>query len=96
MAGLAVLALHALGGHAHADLLVPVLLTNHIAGDAHHEGAGACESVQRVAQAGAAEALPTGQSVPEVTASSSRSGSLGRPLAIPRPPRFLLHAAFLN
>jgi hypothetical protein len=90
----AVLALHGLAGHAHADSLAPVPLTSHVAGDAHHEGAGACEGAQGAAWMGAVEALPGAPSTPAVTA-GSRSVSLDQPHEIPRPPRFLLHAALL-
>ncbi|MDP3767618.1 MAG: hypothetical protein Q8S13_06355 [Dehalococcoidia bacterium] len=69
-------------------------LTNHIAGDAHHESAGACEGVQGTTWVGAVEALPGAPNAAETTA-AGRGGSVDRPLAIPRPPRFLLHAAFL-
>jgi len=89
-----VFAVHGLPGHGHADPLARVPLTNHIAGDAHHEGAGACEGVQGAAWVDAVEVLPGSRSTPEATA-ICQSGSVDRPPAISRPPRFLLHATLL-
>ena len=89
-----VFAVHGLPGHGHADPLARVPLTNHIAGDAHHEGAGACEGVQGAAWVDAVEVLPGSRSTPEATA-TGRGVSVDGPPVIPRPPRFLLHAAFL-
>ena len=93
--GLTLLAVHVLGGHAHADPLVSVPLAGHIAGDGHHEDGGACVSVQGVTSMAAAEVVLDSEATPE-TSTSSHSGWLDRPPTIPRPPRFLLHASFLN
>lgn len=92
------LILHGLTGHAHADLLVSVPVTDHVPGDDHHHAAGGSCEMARTPTAdvdGAVEA-PVRQGAAVVIAPRAlASAVLGAGETSYRPPLFLLHAALL-
>ena len=94
----ALLLVHALAGHTHADLLAPVSMADHVPGDEHHNAAGGSCEVVRAPASGADMVI--------ATSAMAVGAVLMAPTAFPdlaiadcRTPRslplFLLHAALL-
>src|SRR5262245_27115789 len=95
--GVALISLHAVADHAHADILASVPVSDHVPGDEHHgSSGGSCDGVRWATVAVAASAvvsvnlsvlaLPSPKF--EVVPLDARPSDSG-------PPLFLLHAALL-
>jgi hypothetical protein len=93
---ISLLVVHGLAGHAHADLLASVPVTEHVPGDAHHDATGGSCELARTPDVDVALSAPAVPPIALMVAPRTVPGSaFDEDQPGSHPPLFLLHAALL-